>query len=161
MLWSYYNAAPLHIPPILLVFLTITQEPLEPSSSSDPPAPPHHPFTPTGSTSLKPGRRLQLRLERLPASVVQAAHLGLAIPLTECDSTNSQKVMCEVVEEEQAFTHCSSLTHSQTSVEHTQSSVLTPQVNGYTQRGKLSQGTMNKIRVDFKVRNEFSIKPEA
>uniref|UniRef100_A0A673IMN8 [histone H3]-lysine(4) N-methyltransferase n=1 Tax=Sinocyclocheilus rhinocerous TaxID=307959 RepID=A0A673IMN8_9TELE len=125
-------------------------KPLEPSSSSDPPAPTHHPFTPTGSPSLKHGRRLQLRLERLPASVVQAAHLGLAIPLTECDSTHSQKVMCEVVEEEQAFTHCSSLTHSQTSVEHTPSSVLTPQVNGCTQRGKLSQGTMNKIRVDFK-----------
>ncbi|KTF95339.1 hypothetical protein cypCar_00035913 [Cyprinus carpio] len=39
---------------------------------------------------------------------------------------------------------------NKTSVEHTPSSVLTPQVNGCTQRGKLSQGTMNKIRVDFK-----------
>ncbi|XP_026145607.1 histone-lysine N-methyltransferase 2A-like isoform X2 [Carassius auratus] len=126
------------------------KEPLEPSSSWDPPVPPHHPFTPTGSPCFKPGRRLQLRLERLPASVVQAGHLGLAVPLTECDSTNSQKVMCEVVKEEQPFTHCSSLAHSQTSVEHTPSSVLTPQVNGSTQRGKLSQGTMNKIRVDFK-----------
>uniref|UniRef100_A0A8C2JFI7 [histone H3]-lysine(4) N-methyltransferase n=1 Tax=Cyprinus carpio TaxID=7962 RepID=A0A8C2JFI7_CYPCA len=40
--------------------------------------------------------------------------------------------------------------NDKTSVEHTPSSVLTPQVNGCTQRGKLSQGTMNKIRVDFK-----------
>ncbi|RXN11302.1 histone-lysine N-methyltransferase 2B-like protein [Labeo rohita] len=38
----------------------------------------------------------------------------------------------------------------QSSGEHTPSSVLTPLVNGCTQRGKLSQGTMNKIRVDFK-----------
>ncbi|XP_050993055.1 LOW QUALITY PROTEIN: histone-lysine N-methyltransferase 2A [Labeo rohita] len=128
------------------------KEPPEPSSSSssDPPAPPHHPFTPTGSPSLKPGRRLQLRLERLPASVVQAAILGLAVPLTQCDTTDSQKVMCELVKEEQGFTHCSSLTHSRVRGEHTPSSVLTPLVNGCTQRGKLSQGTMNKIRVDFK-----------
>uniref|UniRef100_A0A671S9P9 [histone H3]-lysine(4) N-methyltransferase n=1 Tax=Sinocyclocheilus anshuiensis TaxID=1608454 RepID=A0A671S9P9_9TELE len=125
-------------------------KPLEPSSSSDTSAPPHHPFTPTGSPSLKPGRRLQLQLERLPASVVQAAILGLAVPLTECDTTNSQKVMCKVVEEEQAFTHCSSLTRSQSSGEHMPSSVLTQLINGCTQRGKLSQGTMNKIRVDFK-----------
>ncbi|XP_073677507.1 histone-lysine N-methyltransferase 2B [Garra rufa] len=125
------------------------EKPLEPSS--DPPAPPHyHPFTPIGSPSIKPRRRLQLRLERLPASVVQAAILGLKVPLTECDATDSQKVMCEVVEEEQDFTHCSSLTHSQSSAEHTPSSVLTPLINGCTQRGKLSQGAMNKIRVDFK-----------
>ncbi|KAK7124475.1 hypothetical protein R3I94_018745 [Phoxinus phoxinus] len=127
----------------------INKEPLEPSSSSslsDPPAPPHHPFTPTGSPSLKPERKLLLRLERLPASVVQAALLGVAIP----DTTKSQEVMCEVVEEEQAFFHCSSLTHSQSSAEHTPSTVLTPLANGCTQRGKLSQRTMNKIRVDFK-----------
>ncbi|XP_039534274.1 histone-lysine N-methyltransferase 2B isoform X2 [Pimephales promelas] len=36
------------------------------------------------------------------------------------------------------------------SVEHTPSSVLTPLANGCTQRGKLSQRTVNKIRVDFK-----------
>ncbi|XP_043073343.1 histone-lysine N-methyltransferase 2B isoform X2 [Puntigrus tetrazona] len=40
--------------------------------------------------------------------------------------------------------------NDKTSMEHTPSSVLTPQVNGCTQRGKMSQGTMNKIRVDFK-----------
>ncbi|XP_077051369.1 histone-lysine N-methyltransferase 2B isoform X2 [Siphateles boraxobius] len=128
----------------------IDKKPLEPSSSSssssDPRAPPHHPFTPTGSPSLKPERKPLLRLERLPASVVQAALLGVAVP----DTTKSQKVMCEVVEEEQAFFHCSSLTHSQSSAEHTPSSVLTPLANGCTQRGKLSQRTMNKIRVDFK-----------
>ncbi|XP_067282506.1 histone-lysine N-methyltransferase 2B [Pseudorasbora parva] len=36
------------------------------------------------------------------------------------------------------------------SAEHTPASVLTPLANGCTPRGKLSQGTMNKIRVDFK-----------
>ncbi|XP_067267313.1 histone-lysine N-methyltransferase 2B isoform X3 [Chanodichthys erythropterus] len=36
------------------------------------------------------------------------------------------------------------------SAEHTPSSVLTPLANGCTQKGKFSQGTMNKIRVDFK-----------
>ncbi|XP_068071342.1 histone-lysine N-methyltransferase 2B isoform X4 [Danio rerio] len=111
------------------------------SSSLDPPAPSHHPLTLTGSPSKKTKRRLQLRLKRLPASVVQAAMLGLTLPQSE-----SQRVLCE----EPVFTHCSSVTHSQSSVEHTPSSVLTPLSNGCTQRGKLSQGSMNKIRVDFK-----------
>ncbi|XP_051527689.1 histone-lysine N-methyltransferase 2B-like isoform X2 [Myxocyprinus asiaticus] len=34
--------------------------------------------------------------------------------------------------------------------EHTQASVLTPLAIGFTQKGKLPQGTTNKIRVDFK-----------
>uniref|UniRef100_A0A8C1F9K9 [histone H3]-lysine(4) N-methyltransferase n=1 Tax=Cyprinus carpio carpio TaxID=630221 RepID=A0A8C1F9K9_CYPCA len=40
--------------------------------------------------------------------------------------------------------------NDKSSGEHTPSSVLTQLINGCTQRGKLSQGTMNKIRVDFK-----------
>ncbi|KAK2887520.1 hypothetical protein Q8A67_015748 [Cirrhinus molitorella] len=40
--------------------------------------------------------------------------------------------------------------NEKSSAEHMASSVLTPLINGCTQRGKLSQGTMNKIRVDFK-----------
>uniref|UniRef100_A0A8C1S2E6 [histone H3]-lysine(4) N-methyltransferase n=1 Tax=Cyprinus carpio TaxID=7962 RepID=A0A8C1S2E6_CYPCA len=40
--------------------------------------------------------------------------------------------------------------NDKSSGEHTPSSILTQLINGCTQRGKLSQGTMNKIRVDFK-----------
>ncbi|XP_052440072.1 histone-lysine N-methyltransferase 2B isoform X3 [Carassius gibelio] len=121
-----------------------------------------------GQAQFSPTRR-QPRRQVTPQSYRKL--LGYDSSDTETQSVSSEKTKASGTQKTQSSEMATSVTapeeaakqkrqglykafwaqrRNKTSVEHTPSSVLTPQVNGSTQRGKLSQGTMNKIRVDFK-----------
>ncbi|XP_072531678.1 histone-lysine N-methyltransferase 2B isoform X2 [Salminus brasiliensis] len=132
-----------------------TLKPREPSPQ-DPPTSCSSPML-IGSPSLKLKLKLQIRLQRLPLSLVHAAELSVTAALCQLDAKRAQDKKAdggEQVEKEgvqdQALTDFHCLTRSQSSVEHTPRSVLAALANGFAQREPQAQELVHKIRVDFK-----------
>ncbi|XP_028819501.1 uncharacterized protein kmt2ba isoform X2 [Denticeps clupeoides] len=121
------------------------------------------PTTTAVSQSLKLHFRLQLRLERLPPCVVQAAEAGLWTQVesflhqNKDDHKECNKEEGEMPKELKVGTqgaassaHLPCLPHSQSSMEHTQPSLLAALANGFPHQGAQSRQPAHRIRVDFK-----------
>ncbi|XP_058261285.1 histone-lysine N-methyltransferase 2B isoform X2 [Hemibagrus wyckioides] len=110
----------------------------------------------TGSSSVKLRLRLQLRLHRLPPSMVRAAEVSsVAVPSQPDDKkaqeeeADREKRVVKKGDLQQPLTDpC--LPHSQSSMEHTPSSVLATVAKGFAHRERQAPEPAHKIRVDFK-----------
>ncbi|KAI5087313.1 histone-lysine N-methyltransferase 2B isoform X3 [Silurus meridionalis] len=109
-----------------------------------------------GSPSEKLGLRLQLRLHRLPLSLVRAAEVSsVAVPFQpgdkraqEEEADRETRVVKEGVLQRPLTDPC--LPHSQSSMEHMPPSVLATLAKGFVHRERQAQEPAHKIRVDFK-----------
>ncbi|KAK3525478.1 hypothetical protein QTP86_032212 [Hemibagrus guttatus] len=110
----------------------------------------------TGSSSVKLRLRFQLRLHRLPPSMVRAAEVSsVAVPSQPDDKkaqeeeVDGEKWIVKKGDLQQPLTDpC--LPHSQSSMEHTSSSVLATLAKGFAHRERQAPEPAHKIRVDFK-----------
>ncbi|XP_053087349.1 histone-lysine N-methyltransferase 2B isoform X3 [Pangasianodon hypophthalmus] len=109
-----------------------------------------------GSPSVKLRLKFQLRLHRLPLSMVRAAEVSSVAVPSQPDDKKAQEEEADretrVVKEgalQQPLTDpC--LPHSQSSMEHTPPSVLATLAKGFAHRERQAQEPAHKIRVDFK-----------
>ncbi|KAK1805367.1 hypothetical protein P4O66_019677 [Electrophorus voltai] len=146
--------APSPFPPVLLLSQLQRCPPPQALEPGDAPMP-GDPPGPAGSPSLKLRLKLQLRLQRLPLSVVRAAEASMARPLdAEKKHQEEEEDGGEQAEKggarRQTHTDLPCLPHSQSSVEHTPPSVLAALANGFAQREPQAREAAHKIRVDFK-----------
>lgn len=139
---SCYNA------PHLLLPLALPLSQLQSCPTSQAPA-----RSAPGSPSVKLKLRFQLRLHRLPPSMVQAAKVSSVSVLSQPDVRKEREEEDREKKEgalEQPLTDpC--LPHSQSSMEHTPPSILASLAKGFLHREQLIQEPAHKIRVDFKV----------
>ncbi|TSO05402.1 Histone-lysine N-methyltransferase 2B [Bagarius yarrelli] len=110
----------------------------------------------TGSPSVKLGLRFQLRLHRLPPSMVRAAEASSVAVSSqpfdkkapEEEADRAKRVVKEGALQQPLTDPC--LPHSQSLMEHTPPSVLTTLVRGFSHRERQPKEPAHKIRVDFK-----------
>lgn len=146
MMQSCYNA------PHLLSPLALALSQLQSCPTSAP-----------GSPSVKLRLKFQLRLHRLPPSMVRAAEVSSVAVASQPDGKKAQEEEAEretrVVKEgalQQPLTDpC--LPHSQSSMEHMSPSVLASLAKGFVHRERQAQEPAHKIRVDFKVSVSTSV----
>lgn len=146
MMQSDYNA------PHLLFLLALTLSQLQSCLTSKVPE-----HSDTRSPSVKLRLRFQLRLHRLPPSMVRAAELSSVAVTSQPDDKTAQEEEADrekrVVKKgavQQPLTDpC--LPHSQSSMEHMPPSVLATLAKGFAYRERPTLEPAHKIRVDFKV----------